>query len=251
MIEPIRELARSRLGNRVVIAFLSGKGGVGKSTISALASILLSQHGETTLVDLDIHGTSIPRLMGISERTHEVGKEGIEPIKVVNNLGIVSVRGIVGSKYLVLPGEREGGVMEALLAFTNYGNSRFIVIDMPPGMSDELLVLSRVANYVPVVITTPSRQSLYVVEDVIRYLVDSKLRPKHLVINMAYLRHGNEILRPFGESRAAQELGARYGMRVLELPIDPGLEGYVGRIMEYRGEVLTKLNDLVIELVTH
>jgi Mrp family chromosome partitioning ATPase len=63
-LEPLRELARDRLTGRTVIAITSGKGGVGESTIASLMALIMSRYGRTTLVDLDIHGTSIPRAMG-------------------------------------------------------------------------------------------------------------------------------------------------------------------------------------------
>jgi ATP-binding protein involved in chromosome partitioning len=248
-LEPLRELARDRLTGRTVIAITSGKGGVGKSTIASLMALIISRYGRTTLVDLDIHGTSIPRAMGVQGRVHEVSKEGIEPIRVLENLGIISIRGIIGSRYVVLPGEREGSVMEALLAFTNYGDSRFVMIDMPPGMSDELLVLGRVTNFMPIIVTTPSKQSLYVVEDLIRYLVDTKQQPRYLIVNMSYIQHGASIIRPFGDVSMAYELGKRYGLSIIELPIDPSLENYIGSIINYRGELLSRLEQIVREII--
>ena len=248
-LEPLRELARDRLTGRTVIAITSGKGGVGKSTIASLMALIISRYGRTTLVDLDLHGTSIPRAMGVQGRVHEVSKEGIEPIRVLENLGVISIRGIIGSRYVVLPGEREGNVMEALLAFTNYGDSRFVMIDMPPGMSDELLVLGRVTNFMPIIVTTPSKQSLCVVEDLIRYLVDTKQQPRYLIVNMSYIQHGASIIRPFGNVNMAYELGKRYGLSIIELPIDPSLENYIGSIINYRGELLSRLEQIVREII--
>ncbi|MFP3160163.1 MAG: P-loop NTPase [Vulcanisaeta sp.] len=248
-LEPLRELARDRLTGRTVIAITSGKGGVGKSTIASLMALIISRYGRATLVDLDIHGTSIPRAMGVQGRVHEVSKEGIEPIRILENLGIISIRGIIGSRYVVLPGERESSVMEALLAFTNYGDSRFVMIDMPPGMSDELLVLGRVTNFMPIIVTTPSKQSLYVVEDLIRYLIDTKQQPRYLIVNMSYIQHGASIIRPFGDVNMAYELGKRYGLSIIELPIDPSLENYIGSIINYRGELLSRLEQIVREII--
>jgi ATPases involved in chromosome partitioning len=248
-VEPLRGLARKRLSGKVVVAIMSGKGGVGKSTIASLMAVLISRYGKTTLVDLDIHGTSIPRAMGVQDRIHEVSKEGIEPVRVLDNLGIISIRGIVGSKYVVLPGEREGNVMEALLAFANYSDSKFVIIDMPPGMSDELLVLGRVTNFMPIIVTTPSKQSLYVVEDLIKYLIDAKQQPRYLIVNMSYMQHGASIIRPFGDVGMAYELGKKYGLSIIELPIDPSLENYIGSIINYRGELLSRLEQIVRAII--
>ena len=244
--EPTLELARDRLRNREVIAVVSGKGGVGKSTISALLALSIANRESTVLIDLDIHGMSIPKLFGVENRMHEVSKEGLEPITVNDRLGIISLRGVVGNKYVVLPGERRGGVLLDLFAYTNYGNAKYVVVDMPPGMSDELFVLHRLRDYTPVIVTSPSKQSIGVIEDLLRYLVDSGIRPRAMVINMAFMVCGSEAVKPFGDTRWAVELARKYGIKVVrELPIDPAIEDYIGRISEYRGKLMVELSDFI------
>ena len=244
--EPALELARDRLRDREVIVVASGKGGVGKSTISALLALSAANRESTILIDLDIHGMSIPRLFGVENRIHEVSKEGLEPIIINGKLGIISLRGVVGNKYVVLPGERRGGVLLDLFAYTNYGSAKYVVVDMPPGMSDELLVLHRLRDYTPIIVTLPSRQSIGVVEDLLRYLVDSGIRPKAMVINMAFVVCGNEVVKPFGDAMWAVDLARKYGIEVVrELPIDPAIEDYVGRISDYKGRLMIELNDFI------
>mgnify|MGYP001770641237 FL=1 len=244
--EPTLELARDRLRNREVIVIASGKGGVGKSTISALLALGMAGRESTVLIDLDIHGMSIPKLFGIENRMHEVSKEGLEPIIINNRLGIISLRGVVGNKYVVLPGERRGGVLLDLFAYTNYGNAKYVIVDMPPGMSDELLILHRLRDYMPIIVTSPSKQSIGVVEDLLRYLMDSGIRPRAMVINMAFMVCGSETVKPFGDTRWAVELARKYGIEVVrELPIDTAIEDYVGRISDYKGQLMMELNDLI------
>ena len=244
--EPTLELARDRLRDKEVIAVVSGKGGVGKSTISALLALSIANRESTVLIDLDIHGMSIPKLFGVENRMHEVGKEGLEPITVNSRLGIISLRGVVGNKYVVLPGERRGGVLLDLFAYTNYGNAKYVIVDMPPGMSDELLVLHRLRDYTPIVVTSPSKQSIGVVEDLLRYLMDSGIRPRAMVINMAFMVCGSETVKPFGDTRWAVELARKYSIEtVRELPIDPAIEDYVGRIGNYKGKLIVELNDFI------
>ncbi len=244
--EPTLELARDRLGNKEVITVVSGKGGVGKSTISSLLAMGISEIDRTVLIDLDIHGMSIPKLFGTEGRMHETSKEGLEPIIINDKLGVISLRGVVGNKYVILPGERRGGVLLDLLAYTNYGNARYVIVDMPPGMSDELLVLHRLRDYMPIIVTTPSRHSVGVVEDLVRYLVDLGIRPRAVVINMAFMICGNETARPFGSTEWVIELVNRYGIKLIkELLIDPVIEEYIGRISEYRGQLLMELKGLI------
>lgn len=246
--EPTLELARDRLRDRGgVIAVVSGKGGVGKSTVSALTALSIANRDYAVLIDLDIHGMSVPRLFGIENKMHDVSREGLEPIMINERLGIISLRGgVIGSKYVVLPGERRGGVLLDLLAYTNYGDSKYVIVDMPPGMSDELLILHRVRNYLPIVVTSPSRQSVGVVEDLVRYLTDSGIRPTAMIINMAFMKCDHEVVKPFGSTDWAIELARKYGIEVVkELPIDPAIEEYIGKINEYSGQLLTELSSMI------
>ncbi|ADN51695.1 P-loop NTPase [Vulcanisaeta distributa] len=244
--EPALELARDRLKGRGVIAIVSGKGGVGKSTVSALTALSIANRDYAVLIDLDIHGMSVPRLFGIENKMHDVSREGLEPIMINERLGIISLRGVIGSKYVVLPGERRGGVLLDLLAYTNYRDSKYVIIDMPPGMSDELLILHRVRNYLPIVVTSPSRQSVGVVEDLVRYLTDSGIKPTAMIINMAFMKCGHEVVKPFGSTDWAIELARKYGIELIkELPIDPAIEEYIGKINEYSGQLLTELSSMI------
>jgi ATP-binding protein involved in chromosome partitioning len=239
---PTTELARKRLRGRRVIAVSSGKGGVGKSLVAALLSLSTSGSRRTVLIDLDIHGMAMPRLFGLVGRTHEVSREGIKPIQVSNNLGIVSLGNIVGDRYVVLPGANEGEVIESLMAYTDYGDAELVVIDMPPGLSDELLVLGRICGYEPYVVTTPSRQSIGVVKHLLDYMSESGIRVNTLVVNMSFMECNGKRIRPFGEPNWARRIAEEYAIpRIIELPMDPSVEEYVGSIQNYRGNLLNLL----------
>lgn len=236
-MRPLLELARKRLSGRNIIAVMSGKGGVGKSVV---ASILAMALPSTALIDLDIFGTSIPKLFGI-QGLHRVGREGIEPFQIAG-IKLFSLGGIAGDRYVVLPGSSQAGVVEALLAFAHLGDAVNVVIDMPPGMGEELLTLARVASFKPVVVTTPSNVSLRVAMYLIQYLGEMGLRPRAAVINMARLGD----LTPFGDPQAAVEMLAPHVDIVVEAPLDPGLESYMGRLDRYRGPVY-----MVLEKIAH
>ncbi|AEA13670.1 hypothetical protein TUZN_2215 [Thermoproteus uzoniensis 768-20] len=231
-MRPLLELAREKLRRRKVIAVMSGKGGVGKSVVAAL--LALARPG-SVLVDLDLEGMSAPKLFGVAGRLHEVGKEGIEPLEA-GGVKLFSLGGIVGDRYVVLPGYGQAGAVEALLAFAKI-DSDIVVVDMPPGMGEELLALGRAADYLPVVVTTPSKASYKVVRQLVDYLAEAGKRPAALVLNMAYLDCGGSRVYPFGRGDEARRLGEAVGAPVYEVPVDPSLEDYVGRIHEYRGPV--------------
>lgn len=244
-MKPLLEQARDKLRRKRVIAVMSGKGGVGKSVIASL--LALSMEG-ATLIDLDLGSMSIPKLFGLSGKFHKVEKRGIEPL-VVNKLKIFSLGGIVGDRYVVLPGYGQAGVVEALLALADIDDVNIVVIDMPPGMGEELLSLGRIASYLPVVVSTPSKVSNKVVKHLVDYLIETGHRPKAFALNMAYLECNGQRVYPFGRGEDAKRLGESVGARVYEIPIDPSLEEYIGRLHEYQGSVLKAVGNMARDLI--
>lgn len=239
-MRPLLELARLRLGGRRVVAVLSNKGGVGKSVVAA---VLAMTRPKAALVDLDFSGMAIPKLFGVVGRLHEVGRDGVVPFDV-GGVKIFTVGGVVGDRYVVLPGYAEGGAVESFLGLLDLEGVDTVVVDMPPGMGEELLSLSRVASFEGVVVTTPSRLSLGAVRHLVEYLVEMGRRPSYVVLNMAYVECGGSRLYPFGRGEEVRKLADSIGASVVEVPIDPSLEDYVGKFHAYRGPVYEALRGL-------
>jgi len=242
-MRPLLERARENLRGRRVLAVMAGKGGVGKSAIAALLAIAK----KAPLIDLDLFGMAAPKFFGMAGRLHKVGRDGIEPIEA-GEVKIFSVGGIVGDRYVVLPGVSQGGVVEALLAFAKLGGAEEVVVDMPPGMGEELLTLSRVTNFTPIVVTTPSAASYRVVKHLVDYLLELGRKPATIVTNMAYIRCGDNAIYPFGRGDAVRELADRYRIPLVEVPIDPHLEEYVGQLHNYRGLVYSVVERIAKEI---
>ncbi|AWR96796.1 P-loop NTPase [Acidianus sulfidivorans JP7] len=229
---------------------MSAKGGVGKSIVSSLLALSFSEIEDTILIDLDIHTMAVTKLFGFENKLHNVTKNGIEPFKVSNSLGIVSLGGIVKDNYVILPGRNNENVMESLIAYTDMKNSERIIFDLPPGLGDETLVLERLINnsndekYSPIVVTTPSKISVKVVEYLIKYLNERKYNPL-LVVNMAYLDCG-KIVRPFGKIDNINTISEKYRIKYFELPIDSNVEDYIGNIQNYNGTLREKIKELAL-----
>jgi len=226
-MEPLRELAKDKLKGKKVVAVMSAKGGVGKSVISALLS--LSLPSSVTLIDLDIHTMAIAKLFGVESKELEVNKEGLQPVNI-KNVGLISLAGIVRDKYVLLPGRNQSNVMKELIAYSAI-KSEYVVFDLPPGLGDEILVLEELTDFKPVVVTTPSKVSVKVVNYLLDYLKE-KGKKSTVIVNMSYFNCGNEKVRPFGDFQGD-----------VNLPIDPSLEDYIGRIQEYGGEVKNVLRE--------
>lgn len=242
-MNPILELAKERFKGKKVFAVMSAKGGVGKSTIASLLALNSSEKRGTALVDLDVYGNSVLKLFGI-KKLHEVSKEGIEPFKI-GNLSIYSVGGLVGDHYVVLTGKQEGGVIESLLGFTNLKDD-LVFIDTPPGMGEELLTLKRILKPEVALVTLPSRLSLKTVEQMLIYLLDTGIKPKVIIGNMAFLETKNGLIYPFGNLEPVLKLGEEYGIRVEFLPIDPSIEDFIGRIQDYSGCIKVTLKRIFV-----
>lgn len=229
-MEPLRQLAKDKLSDKRVYAVMSAKGGVGKSVISSLLALTI---GNTTLIDLDIHTMAIPKLFGLEGKLHEVTKNGIEPF-VVKTVKIISLSGIVKDRYVILPGGNQSSIMESLIAYSHI-DTNTVLFDLPPGLGDEILVLERITDFTPIVVTTPSKISKRVVDYLIRYLRERGKEPK-ILVNLAYMDCDGKVVKPFGEYEG-------FG-----LPIDPNLEDYIGRIQDYEGIVKEKLKEFVQKL---
>ncbi|BFI74424.1 P-loop NTPase [Sulfurisphaera ohwakuensis] len=220
-MEPLRELAKEKLKDKKVIAIMSAKGGVGKSVISALIS--LSLPSDVTLIDLDIHTMAIAKLFGVENVPLEVSKEGIEPVKI-RNVNLISLAGIVRDRYIILPGRNQSNVMKELIAYSSI-KGKYVVFDLPPGLGDEIFVLEELSDFKPIVVTTPSKVSLKVVKYLLDYLNERKKKAL-VVVNMSYFTCNDQRVNLFGNYNGD-----------VNLPIDPNLEDYIGKIQEYEGEI--------------
>jgi len=155
------EKSLEKIKNKIIV--LSGKGGVGKSTVSAnLATSLALSGYRVGLLDVDFHGPSIPKLMGI-EKVQVENKDGkLEPITVSENLKVISLGNLVNMNDAVIwRGPMKMGAIQQLIRDVNWGELDYLIFDCPPGTGDEpLSVVQTVKNATgAVVVTTPQALS--------------------------------------------------------------------------------------------
>ncbi|CAL1589005.1 unnamed protein product [Knipowitschia caucasica] len=175
------------------ILVLSGKGGVGKSTFSAhLAHALASDTSkEVGLLDVDICGPSLPRIMGLEgEQIHQSGS-GWSPVYVEDNLAVMSIGFLLDSPddAVIWRGPKKNGMIKQFLRDVDWGDLDYLIVDTPPGTSDEHLsivqYLSATSIDGAVVITTPQEVSLQDVRKEISFCRKVKLPIIGVVENMS------------------------------------------------------------------
>ena len=145
---------------RHVILVLSGKGGVGKSTVSVNLAYALSGHGyKVGLLDLDLHGPTIPKMLGVEGQRLQVLGNKIEPVHVTGSLSAVSMAFLIPdtSTPIIWRGPMKMAAIRQFLEDVNWGSLDFLVVDLPPGTGDEALTVAQLAPNVSgaVIVTTP------------------------------------------------------------------------------------------------
>ena len=172
---------------------MSGKGGVGKSTIAAYLSVGLAKKGfHVGLMDVDLHGPSIPRLLGLkgSIQTSSETKKGI-PISYLPNMEVMSIESLLGDKdtATIWRGPLKIGVIKQFINDIEWSNSDYLIIDCPPGTGDEPLTIAQVIpDTKAVILTTPQEISLADVRKSINFCHQVKMEILGLIENMSGLK---------------------------------------------------------------
>ncbi|HXX54648.1 MAG TPA: Mrp/NBP35 family ATP-binding protein [Methanoregula sp.] len=151
---------RAEIDVKHVIMVLSGKGGVGKSTVSVNLAYSLSSHGyRVGLLDLDMHGPNIPIMLGIQDHKLAMMGNKIEPVHVTGSLSVISMAFLLpdSSTPIIWRGPMKMAAIQQFLTDVNWGPLDFLVVDLPPGTGDEALTIAQIAPNVrgAVIVTTP------------------------------------------------------------------------------------------------
>ena len=192
--DPDIPLITARLANiRHKILVLSGKGGVGKSTFSTLLSHAFAANDQSTvgLMDTDICGPSIPKMMGVESETIHVSAAGWSPVWVTDNLGVMSVQFMLPNRddAVIWRGPKKNGLIKQFLKDVEWGELDYLIVDTPPGTSDEHLSVNSFLKESgvdgAVVVTTPQEVSLLDVRKEIDFCHKAGIRILGLVENMS------------------------------------------------------------------
>ncbi|MBZ5610740.1 MAG: Mrp/NBP35 family ATP-binding protein [Acidobacteriia bacterium] len=213
-------------GVKNLIAIGSGKGGVGKTTVSVNLAIALARLGyKVGLLDADVYGPNVPLMMGVRETPHAIG-ERIQPIEK-NGVRIMSMGFLnPGDKPLVWRGPMLHSVIQQFLRGVDWGELDYLLIDLPPGTGDVQLTLIQTAPLTgAVVVTTPSDVSLEDARKAIHMFLQVRVPILGLVENMSYLEcpHCKERIDVFsygGGRKTAETMNVPF---LGELALDPAV----------------------------
>ncbi len=213
-------------GVKNIIAVASGKGGVGKSTVSTNLAVALSQTGATVgLMDGDIYGPSIPKMLGIPITPPKAGENNKFFPHEKHGLKVVSAAFLTEEgQPLMLRGPMLGGIIQQFIQNVEWGELDYLIIDLPPGTGDVQLTLTQRAPLSGgVIVTTPQQISLIDAEKGVKMFQQVKVPVLGVVENMSYFVCDgcNKEHRIF-QSGAGKQLAEQFKVPVLgEIPLIP------------------------------
>lgn len=202
------------------IIILSGKGGVGKSTISTNLALALSEKGyKVGLLDSDLHGPSIPKMLGIEDKRPEPTENGFNPVSLSLNLKVMSIGFLLESRDspIIWRGPLKMGAIKQFIGDCNWGELDYLIVDLPPGTGDEPL---SIAQIIPnsdgaIIVTTPQDVALVSVRKSVNFVKKMNMPVIGIIENMSGFKcpHCNNLIDIFksgGGLKASKDFNISY-----------------------------------------
>jgi len=257
-----KEIAETlrRIKNKILV--MSGKGGVGKSSVAAYLSVALAKKGfRVGLMDVDLHGPSIPRMLGLKGRIGFGGHEKkMLPVNYLPNMEVMSIETLMGENKdaaTIWRGPLKIGAIRQFISDIDWMELDYLVIDSPPGTGDEpLTVAQTIPDARALIVTTPQEVSLADVRKSINFCRQVKMEILGLVENMSGLKcpYCGKIIEVF-KTQGGEVTAQKEGLRLLaKLPLELEVvkEGDAGDIslLDNNALLITQeFNKMVAEIV--
>jgi ATP-binding protein involved in chromosome partitioning len=230
-IEELKEklmLEQNTLGIKHKIMVMSGKGGVGKSSIAANIAVGLSMKGKQVgLMDIDIHGPSIPKMVGLEGTPLKQTEEGLMPIEYSANLTVMSIGFIIRDKKdaVIWRAPLKHSLIRQFLTDVRWGDLDYLIIDCPPGTGDELISIAQLLEDADgvIIVTTPQDVAVNDVRKSITFCRHVNLPVIGVIENLSGFVCPNcgtvvDIFKTGGGEKMASEMEVPFLGRI---PIDP------------------------------
>ncbi len=227
------EERKARIAQRMAkvkhkLIVMSGKGGVGKSTVAAYLAIELAAQGmKVGLMDADIHGPSIPKMLGLDGKRPVASGTGTAPIEYSENLGVISIGFLLSSsdQAVIWRGPLKMGLIEQFLADVEWGSLDYLIVDSPPGTGDEPLSVCQLISDLDgaIIVSTPQDIAIADVEKSITFCRKVNTPIVGVVENMSgfvcpHCGEGIDVFKSGGAERLARKMSVPFLGRI---PIAP------------------------------
>jgi Mrp family chromosome partitioning ATPase len=215
----------NRIKNKFVV--MSGKGGVGKTSTAVNIAIALANKGwQVGIMDVDLHGPDVPRMLGLSGMPEVNNRRKLNPMRYSDHLTAISMESFLpkSDDAIIWRGPLKFSAIRQFIADVDWGELDFLVIDSPPGTGDEpLTVAQQIQDAQAIIVTTPQEVALADVRKSINFCRTVHMKIFGLIENMSGLNcpHCGEIIDLFGVGggeRTAREAGLDFLGRI---PMDP------------------------------
>jgi ATP-binding protein involved in chromosome partitioning len=221
---------------KYVLMVISGKGGVGKTSVAVNLGYALSLSGKRAgILDIDIHGPNVAKMLGIEDRSLHALESGIEPVAVTPNLTAVSLAltGCSPDQPVIWRGPMKTALIRQFLGDVNWGKLDYLIIDSPPGTGDEPLSACQLIPDVTgaIIVTTPQDVAVLDARKSVQFARELQIPVAGIIENMSgftcpYCHKEIDIFKRGGGEKAAQELQVPFLGRV---PFQPEFVEYADK----------------------
>jgi ATP-binding protein involved in chromosome partitioning len=214
-----------KIKNKILV--MSGKGGVGKTSTSVNLSIALASKGlNVGIIDVDLHGPDVPRMLGLEGMPEVNQNKKLNPMSYSKNLRAISIESFTPNKddAIIWRGPLKFSAIRQFIGDVDWGNLDFLVIDSPPGTGDEPLTIAQtITDAKAVIVTTPQEVALADVRKSINFCKTVEMEIFGLIENMSGFAcpHCNEMVELFG-SGGGEKTASQMDINFLgSIPFDP------------------------------
>jgi Mrp family chromosome partitioning ATPase len=218
----------ARIKHKIVV--MSGKGGVGKSTVTVNLATALAMRGyEVGILDADIHGPNIPKMLNIEHEDVMSDEDGLMPVLVPPHMKVMSMAFLLQDPDtpVVWRGPIKMGALRQFVAEVKWGDLDFLIVDLPPGTGDEPLTIAQLLEDADgaIIVTTPQDVALLDSRKSVTFAQALKLPVLGIVENMSGLicphcHNTIDLFKVGGGERAAEQMGVPFLGRI---PLDPNV----------------------------
>jgi ATP-binding protein involved in chromosome partitioning len=214
-----------KIKNKFIV--LSGKGGVGKTSTSVNLAVALSKKGfKVGIMDVDLHGPDVPRMLGLEGMLDLNENRKLNPMSYSENLKAVSIESLTGNKddAIIWRGPIKYSAIKQFIGDVEWGELDYLIIDSPPGTGDEPLTIAQtISDAKAIIVTTPQEVSLADVRKSINFCKTVKMEIFGLIENMSGFEcpHCGKTINLYGSGggeKTAQAMGVQFLGRI---PFDP------------------------------